>query len=259
MHVRKPLQREDGIALVMALSITVVLIIFVAAMIGYTSKNSRSANVSASRLSAKDLAEAGLAAAVSILNNAANVTAPTLLGCAASGNNSVLPCNDIGVASVGGTAYVHGLYTQNGANGSWTISSYGVRDNPTGSTNLDQSITATVSITGGGQANNISVWNYLYSTSPPGAGCEVDISGNNVVVNVPVYVTGDLCISGNNAAISENTANGGQPVDVRVGRQGRDQRQQRLHRLQRQTDHERLFSPGLLIDDWWGATRVHNG
>jgi hypothetical protein len=128
----------------------------------------------------------------------------------------VLPCTDIAIAGVGGTTYVHGLYTQVGSAGSWAISSYGSVTNPTGSSNLTKVMTATVAITGGGQANNISVWNYVYSTAPPGAGCEVDISGNNVVVNVPVYVTGDLCISGNNAGIIENTANGGQQVDVRV-------------------------------------------
>ena len=38
------LREEDGIALVMALGITVVLIIFVASMISYTSQNSRNAN-----------------------------------------------------------------------------------------------------------------------------------------------------------------------------------------------------------------------
>ena len=78
-------------------------------------------------------------------------------------------------------------------------------------------MTANVTVTGGGQGNNISVWNYVYSTAPQGAGCEVDLSGTNVIVDVPLYVTGDLCVSGTNAKIVENTANGGQPVDVRVG------------------------------------------
>ena len=214
---RPDLREEVGIALVMALGITVVLIIFVASMISDTSENSRNANDSNSRLGALGLAESGIASAVSILNQAANVSSPTLLGCTASGNNSVLPCNDIAVTVIGGTAYIHGLYTQVGNTGSWAITSYGSVTNPTGAANLTKTMTATLSITGGGQANNISVWNYVYSTAPPGAGCEVDISGNNVVVNVPVYVTGDLCISGNNAAISENTANGGQKIDVRVG------------------------------------------
>ncbi|MDX6442747.1 MAG: hypothetical protein QOE43_2476 [Gaiellaceae bacterium] len=211
------LREEDGIALVMALGITVVLVIFVASMISYTSQNSRNANNSRSRLGAAALAESGIASAVSILNQAATVTTPTLLGCTASGQDSVLPCADIAIAGVGGTAYVHGLYTQSGANGIWTISSYGSVRSPTGSANLTKLMTANVIVTGGGQGNNISVWNYVYSTAPPGAGCEVDLSGTNVIVDVPLYVTGDLCLSGTNAKIIENTANGGQPVDVRVG------------------------------------------
>jgi Tfp pilus assembly protein PilX len=203
---------EDGIALVMALGITVVLIIFVASMISYTSQNSRNANGSRSRLGAQALAESGIASAVSILNQAAVATTPTLLGCTASGLNSALPCTDIPIAGVGGTAYVHGLYTA----GAWAITSYGSVPNPTGGANVTKAMTANVSITGGGQSNNISVWNYVYSTAPQGAGCEVDLSGTNVVVDVPLYVTGDLCLSGTNAKIIENTGNGGQPVDVRV-------------------------------------------
>ena len=122
----------------------------------------------------------------------------------------------------GGTAYVHGMYTAGASStGTWAITAYGSVVDPSGlagtSPNLTKTMTANLTITGGGQSNNISVWNYVYSTAPQGSGCEVDISGNNVIVNVPVYITGDLCISGNNAGIIENTADGGQPIDVRVG------------------------------------------
>ena len=57
--MRKRLLNEDGIALVMALGITVVLIIFVASMIGYTTSNSRASQVSAADLLARQYAEAG--------------------------------------------------------------------------------------------------------------------------------------------------------------------------------------------------------
>jgi Tfp pilus assembly protein PilX len=214
----KRLRQEDGIALVMALGITVVLIIFVASMISYTSQNGRSANISRSRLSAQLIAEGGISTAASIINKAASATDPTVLGCsaAAGGINSATPCTDISVSVPGGTAYVHGMYSQVGNAGSWTITSYGSVTNPTGAGTLSKSMTATMSITGGGQSNNISVWNYVYSTAPQGAGCEVDVTGTNAVIDTPLYVTGDLCLSGTNAQIIENTANGGQPVDVRV-------------------------------------------
>ena len=216
----KRLRQEDGIALVMALGMMIVLVIMVASMISFTSASSRNSRVSNSRVDAQSIAEGGISAAVSIINKAANVSSPTILGCTAdaSGSNSVLPCTDVAINVPGGTAYIHGIYTQGqSATGAWTITSYGSVRNPTGSSNLTKTMTATLSITGGGQSNNISVWNYMYSTSPPGSGCEVDITGNNVIVNVPVYITGDLCISGNNAGIIENTANGGQKIDVRVG------------------------------------------
>ena len=69
----KRLRQEDGIALVMALGITVVLIIFVASMISYTSSNSRAARLSAGDLMALQYADAGLNTAYSIIVNQ-NVT-----------------------------------------------------------------------------------------------------------------------------------------------------------------------------------------
>jgi Tfp pilus assembly protein PilX len=212
----KRLRQEEGIALVMALSITVVLIIFVASMISYTSQSSRNSNVSRSRLVAQTISESGIGVAASIINKAANATDPALLGCTASGVNSALPCTDITVAVPGGTAYLHGMYSQVGNAGTWTITSYGSVVNPTGSTNLTKRITATMSVTGGGQGNNISVWNYVYSTAVNGGGCEVDQTGNGAVIDVPIFVTGDLCLSADGSAIKENLANGGQKIDVRV-------------------------------------------
>lgn len=213
----KRLRQEDGFALVIALGITVVLTIFVASMIGYTSASSRNSDVSGSRLDARGVAESGIAAAASVINTAADASVPTILGCTQSGQNSVLPCTDLVFSVSSGTARVHGLYTQGAGNtATWTITSTGSVRNPTGAADLSQSMTANVTITGGGQTNNISVWNYVYATAPQGSGCEVDLTGTNVVVDVPLFVTGDLCMSGTNSMIVENTAYGGQPVDVRV-------------------------------------------
>ena len=216
--MRNRLRQEEGFALVIALGISVVLVIFVASMIGFTSSSSRHANISRSTLDAKELAESGIATAVSIVNHASNAVSPTLLGCSASGANpanSALPCTDIVVTGVNGTVALHGLYTQGAGNtGTWAIVATGSVRNPTGAANLAHGMKANIPVTGGGQANNISIWNYVYSTAPQGSGCEVDLNGTNVVIDVPLYVTGDLCISGTNAGISESA--GGQPVDVRV-------------------------------------------
>ncbi len=214
---RHLLRREDGIALLMALGIMVVFTISTIAMISYTRAGSRNSSISGSRLTALSLAESGIEAASSVINSAPNASLPSLLGCTTSGSSSALPCTDLSVTGPGGTAYFHGLYSQGSNTGTWTITAYGAVSNPTGGTStLKKAVTATVLITGGGQSNNISVWNYVYATSPQGAGCEVDISGNNVTVDVPLFVTGDLCLEAGNAAIKENTVNGGQAVDVRV-------------------------------------------
>src|SRR2546427_8156224 len=86
----KRLRQEEGIALVMALGITVVLIIFVASMIGYTSSSSRAARLSSSALMAQQYADAGLNAAYSIVVNqmvtsGGNPSAANLLGCDGAG------------------------------------------------------------------------------------------------------------------------------------------------------------------------------
>lgn len=211
--MRRLLRQEEGIALLMALGFTIVLTILVTSMITYTSSGSRSSNISRSRVTAQALAEAGIGAATAILNNASNALSPTLLGCAASGSNSALPCADLSIAGPGGTAYVHGMYTAGSTpGGTWKLSAHGEVANPTGGAPLKRPLTALATIVPGGLINNLSIWNYVLSTAPAGAGCELDISGNNVVVDVPVYVMGDLCISGSNAAIMEN--GNGQKVDV---------------------------------------------
>ena len=84
--MRGRLRQEEGIALVMALGITVVLIIFVASMISYTSSNSRASTLSSADLMAHQYADAGLNTAYSILQNQTvvsngNPSAANLLGC----------------------------------------------------------------------------------------------------------------------------------------------------------------------------------
>ena len=74
---------------------------------------------------------------------------------------------------------------------------------PARGTDLKKTLTARVPLLTTTGTPNASVWNYAYSTRAPGAGCEVDINGTNVVVDIPLYVTGDLCLSGTNVAIDE--------------------------------------------------------
>lgn len=150
-------------------------------------------------------------------NNAADAT---LLGCDASGASCTPRCvpvtascptaSSVGVA---GTATYSGVYTTNANPTYWTISATGY-SHSTGAVRARR-LTATVPVTTTTNLPaNVAVWNHVISTAPPGSGCEMDLSGTNVSVDVPLYVTGDLCLSGMNAAIQESA--GGQPVDLNV-------------------------------------------
>lgn len=212
---------QTGFALILALGTMVVLSISVTTMIIYTTSVQRTSSISSAQQRAYALAEAGVNNAMALLYGPnANAASPVLLGCLKhpqNPNNSTTPCADLTVVTAEGTAYYHGVYTQGQGNtGSWTITSYGDVANPSGKAHVKRTITAAVLITSGGQSNNISVWNYVYSTAPQGSGCEVDLNGDHVSVNVPLYVTGDLCLSGDHAEIREDKNNGGQAVDVRV-------------------------------------------
>jgi len=191
--MRRLLRQEEGIALLMALGFTVVLVILVSSMIAYTSSGARSSNLSRSRVTAQSLAEAGIATAASIINHAPNASLPTLLGCTASGTSSTVPCTDLSIAGPGGTTYLHGTYTDSSTSGKWTITAYGDVANPTGAADVKRPLTATMTIIPGGLINNLSVWNYVFSTAPPVAGCELDVNGNNVILDVPTQ----LLVGGN--------------------------------------------------------------
>jgi Tfp pilus assembly protein PilX len=240
----KRLRQEDGIALVMALSITVVLIIFVASMISYTSSNSRAAVKSSADLTAKQYAEAGLNGAYSILQNqtvvsGGNPAAANLLGCNGAGGaastagpsdcsvlSAKVVCVTAASCSLGdpGSASVFGYYSgtnpgaYNGVNvaaSTWLLTSSGYARNPQGTT-IVKTTTATVLIQPLNAGAVAAVWNHIFMTAPlvPNV-CSVDFGGNNLIFTSPIYVIGNLCLSGQNDSIQENAA--GQPIDLMVG------------------------------------------
>jgi Tfp pilus assembly protein PilX len=211
---------DEGIALVMALGILIVISTVTIAMLAYASSNVRTARSLDRTTSSRELAEAGIAEAEAILNGPnVNASSPILLGCSTSQqniNNSAAPCTPLTASYSTGTVSYYGLYTQGQSSGTWTITSTGTVANASGGGAVTKTMTAAISVVGGGQGNNISVWNYVYSTAPQGSGCEVDLNGNHTTINVPLYVTGDLCLSGDHASVIEDQAAGGQAVDLRV-------------------------------------------
>ncbi|MDX6442746.1 MAG: hypothetical protein QOE43_2475 [Gaiellaceae bacterium] len=231
------LRQEDGIALVMALGITVVLIIFVASMISYTSSNSRASTKSSGDLMAMQYADAGLNAAYSIIVNqnvisGGNPSAANILGCTGAVGPSDCTTPSVKVICVTtsgcatgdpGSASVYGFYsgtsaaTYNGVavpQADWLLVSSGYARNPQGTT-IVKTTTALVPISALSSGAVAAVWNHMFITAPLTANvCAVDFGGNNMTITDPVYVIGNLCITGSNTTIQETT---GQPIDLMVG------------------------------------------
>ncbi len=237
----------------MALGITLVLGILVFSMISYTTAGQRSAQASAGGVLADQYAESGLDAVYSVLFNqnsvsGGNPAAANLLACnGAAGASDVngpsncstlttagmrLVCIDASTCAAGeaGTASVYGYFSGTNATASfsgpgvsavavpastWLLVSIGYARNPSGVIEA-KSTTATVKISPLDNGAVASVWNHMFITSPLVANqCSVDFGGNNMTIVDPLYVIGNLCLSGSGTAIYEVA--GGQPVDLQVG------------------------------------------
>ena len=246
--MRARLRQEHGIALVLALGFMIVLSIMVFGMVSYVTSNQHNAQNSNADSIARGYAEAALDAAYSRLqytNSASQVSAgnspskANLLGCAIATNppaqsdcsSPTVLCIPVAAACPSGTytptpgtATVVGFYTGSTSGtfagitkttGWWILRGIGYARN--GSGKLDaKTVRATVQITAGGAGAVASVWNHLFLTAPlvPNT-CQADFAGNGTVLDVPLYVIGNLCFSGQNVNLKELA--GGQPVDLQVG------------------------------------------
>jgi hypothetical protein len=193
----KRLSSERGLALPMALGVTIALSISITTVIEYTSSNSRWSAYSRANVSAYSLAEAGMNNARSVLWHALNPR-----------DGTSVPQTTVNLD--GGTAVFVGVYDDTAS--TWTLTSTGTVKNPTGTNNraVTRTITSKVRVSTAevGGANDV-IWNYLYNDVPPGGPCLT--LANNSIVSTPFYVRGDLCLS-NNAAIS-----GGNNMILQVG------------------------------------------
>jgi Tfp pilus assembly protein PilX len=238
------IRNEDGIALVMALGITVVLIIFVAGMITFTSSGGRAAQLSAGDVQARQYADAGLNSAYSMLNyqltaTNGNPAAANLLGCdgatGASDTNGPSNCSSptykvvCVTASSGcsagsiGSATVYGYYsgtnptTYNSVSvpaSTWLLVATGYARNPNTGSTMAKTETGTVTVSPLNSGAVAAVWNHVFLTAPlvPNQ-CSASFGGNNMTITDPLYVIGNLCITGQNTTVQETT----QPVDLMVG------------------------------------------
>jgi hypothetical protein len=191
---------ERGIALVLALGILIVLAIVVTAAVQYTTSNARASKASAVRVSARQLAEAGMNAAIATIQpdptNSADL--PTSLATART------------VSLGGGTSKYWGAYDS--GNGIWTLHATGNQLNPTTASTTAHELVATVTlnpspIVQSTPPASTNPWTYMWSKRT-GNTCDESISTQ---VAAPFVVMGTLCITSS----SGQTGFIGGPLHVR--------------------------------------------
>jgi hypothetical protein len=173
----------------MAVGILGVLTMTGTTLVYYSNSNARNAEYSNRSASAYDLAEAGINEMMAVLskpeNNALN---KHLLGYQGDGSiTHTVHEYDAGVVEWWGTL--------DEATATWTLTSIGRRDNPTGgAADVERTLSAKVPVTPvTTQPLNNPAWNYIYSTQVTGGECDMTID-NTVSVRTRVYVAGNLCL-----------------------------------------------------------------
>jgi Tfp pilus assembly protein PilX len=224
--LRQRLREERGFALVLALAVTVVLSMTVITVIEAATSNSHSSDNSKNRMSAYDLAEAGIADANAILG-AKNPYDPHLLhpqGTYQPADCASPPANPTGFALLGNTcspmvftldggmATVWGWLNSSTAN--WTITSTGqVTRNAFGSQPATKTLTVVVHIRAKASQQNVTpAWNYVFVKDTTPNVCNITIDQSTALTS-SLYTEGNLCFK-NSASISET--NPADPVLLEV-------------------------------------------
>ena len=181
-----------------ALGFLAVLSISAAAVVDFSSANSRNAERSKSGQTAFALAEAGINNALAVLlKPGTNVLNPYVY-CAQSNSTPSLPCWNTS-AYEGGTVQWTGQLTVESASAYWALTARSSARNPSnGSRAVTRQLTARVPVyPAASQPLSNPAWNYIYSRNPGTGqafnGCDMTL-GNSVAVNSPLYVNGNLCM-----------------------------------------------------------------
>ncbi|HUF01293.1 MAG TPA: hypothetical protein VMN35_02620 [Gaiellaceae bacterium] len=171
------LRDERGLALPLALGVTVVLSALSAGIFTYVTSNQSSAERSRADQRAFGLAEAGLSYAFSTLGNAPDPSAPDVV----PETTAVLP---------GGSVTYSGTLVGT----TWTLTSVGRVSNPTGPGAADvvRTVSAQAELSTTTQPD-MRPWNYLFIDQP--SGCTT--LGNLVTLDLSIYIRGDLCMENN--------------------------------------------------------------
>jgi hypothetical protein len=176
---RLRLRSERGLALPLTVLVMASTGAMVATAIQFSSSSGRTANVAKARVSAQSLAEAGIAHAFAVLNNAVDPKTATLL-----------PTNPPTVVSLGGgTATYSGVY--DGATYKWTITSIGSIPNPTGGPAITRTLTRTAQVQGLNAGATIGAWSRMYHDNT-----STCMTITDVTIPMPVASRGDICLVG---------------------------------------------------------------
>ena len=192
--MRRRLENESGIALVMAVGILAVLMITGASVIFYAGSNARNAEYSVDDSRALNLAEAGMNYARAILWQSSDPT-----------NSSAVPSGTLTLE--GGTVTYSGTYDSTSK--IWTLTGTGTYTNPTGGTapvSRTASSQVLVSTTGGMD----EAWGYLFADT---TSLCTNLK-NFIVIDAPIYVRGDLCME-NQATITAELVQIRGKVDIK--------------------------------------------
>jgi hypothetical protein len=161
-------------ALVVALGFSLVLGITGTTAVAYSTQNQTSSARSKADRSAQSLAEAGLARAFSTLSNSGTPTMPNAVP------DTTLPMN-------GGTVRYYGVLSGQ----TWTLVGVGKVPNPGAPGEVVRTARGKASIGSAQQGTgNNAVWNYVYVDSTETC-MPLD---NSVIIDVPLYVRGDICM-----------------------------------------------------------------
>ena len=178
--MRPQFRDESGIALVMAVWILAFLMLAGSSLVFYAGSGATHAEVSTEDARAINLAEAGENYARAILFNAADPTLATAVG---SGSLTL----------EGGTVNYSGTYDS--GTKIWTLTGTGTHTNPTGAAGaISRTVSSQVlvAVTPGLDP----AWGYLFADT---TSCTT--LGNNLTIDAPIYVRGDLCME-NSALIT---------------------------------------------------------
>jgi hypothetical protein len=174
------LRSERGMALPLTVLVMATAGAVSVSVVQYSTSSGRTAQVAKTRLSAQTLAEAAIANAFAVLNNAIDPkTAGTL-----PAQGAAVP-----VTMGNGTATFWGTY--NSTTYVWTITGFGSVPNPTGGPALTKTLTRTAQVHGLNDGATVGAWNRMFH-----ADASTCLTIEDVDIPTPIAAAGDLCLVG---------------------------------------------------------------